>query len=74
MSALSEVVQSPEIPPELKAAIEAVVAKLFWGWYEKHKDLKLVSVGWWFIRKTVRVSDLRSVFEMLFGPEPVIVQ
>lgn len=73
MSALADISKSDEIPPELKALVEQVVGKLFWGWYEQHKDVTVVKVGWWFIHKSVHVSDLRSVFEMLFGPEPTVV-
>ncbi len=71
MSALQEVSQSQEIPDELKAFVLTVVGKLFWKWYRDHEQDKLLSVGWWFIKKTVRVHDLHGLFELLFGKEPV---
>ena len=71
MSALSDVSQDVSIPPELKALAVSILAPLFWKWYHDHINDTLFKVSWWIFHKTVHVSDLYSVFELLFGPEPL---
>ncbi len=70
MSALTDVAASNEIPDELKKFVMETVGGLFWNWYHVHANDRILSVGWWIIKKTVRVKDLYSVFVMLFGSEP----
>jgi hypothetical protein len=43
----------------------------FWNWYNLHKNDAVVQINVWLIHKTFRVCDVRSLFERLFGPEPV---
>lgn len=51
--------------------IRAALAAGFWSWFLRHQDdvllekrvLKLVVIK-------IRVRDLRSLFETLFGPQP----
>lgn len=51
------------------AFIKSLIAREFWAWFELHKEDKIISIGIWFLRKTVRVRDIRSVFELLFGAQ-----
>jgi hypothetical protein len=51
--------------------IRHIIAAAFWLWYASHKDTKLTTIKVWFISKTVKVRDIESVFEMLFGPAPI---
>lgn len=59
-----------DIPDWVKPMIQSAVAKFFWAWYHLHENDKIVSIGWWFIKKTVRVKDIHGIFVLLFGPEP----
>lgn len=47
-----------------------VLAPLFWAWFRAHRDDKLVTVHFLFIRKTITVSNVEGVFVLLFGPPP----
>ena len=49
--------------------IKSLIAREFWIWYEQHKEDKIVSVGFLFLRKTVRVRNIKFVFELLFGAQ-----
>lgn len=50
--------------------IRGNIAREFWNWYEEHREDKIISIGFLFIRKTLRVKDIRFVFVMLFGDPP----
>jgi hypothetical protein len=64
-----ELAHIQEIPDWVKPLIKATVAKFFWTWYHQHENDKIVSIGWWIIKKTVRVRDIHGVFVLLFGEE-----
>ena len=44
-----------------------LIAKEFWAWYANHYNDTVKIFRVWFIRKTVRISDLRPVFVLLLG-------
>ena len=72
MAAINEIrvnLASANVPPEVIGAVKSAFAVAFWQWYRINKTDRLVTIKWWFIRKTIRVGDLHDVFEMLFGPE-----
>lgn len=51
--------------------IRAMVSRLFWSWFLQHQDDTLIKrriLG--FISITIKVSDIRFLFETLFGPQP----
>ena len=52
-----------------EAEIRSGISKMFWAWYHKHKDVVVLTVGWWIVRKEVCVSDMHALFIMLFGEE-----
>lgn len=41
-----------------------------WEWFEENRDDELLRVRKWFFSFSVRVRDLRPLFEILFGPQP----
>jgi hypothetical protein len=47
-----------------------VVSQMFWRWYEANLDTKVTTIKIWIIKKDIFVRDLRSIFELLFGPQP----
>lgn len=47
-----------------------IVAQMFWRWYEANLDTKVTTIKIWIIKKDIFVRDLRSIFELLFGPQP----
>lgn len=49
------------------AFIKLLIAREFWKWYEEHQNDKIVKLKILFISKTVRVKDIKFVFELLFG-------
>lgn len=77
MAALQEVQANGEfsinglpITQEIWAMISPAVAHFMWTWYHANIDRELFKVGFWFIHKTVHVSDLHGVFVLLFGADP----
>ena len=44
-----------------------VIAKEFWLWYALHAGDKIYGFKFFIFSKTIRVSDIRFVFVMLFG-------
>ncbi len=62
---LSEVAQETSTE-----ALKLLIAGLFWTWFDANKTHKLTSVRWWIFKKTIYVSDLEGVFELLFGTRP----
>lgn len=69
MSAIQDISNSNEIPNDLRDFVRETISRLFWEWYQKNKEDKLVTVGWWIFHKTIKLKDLHGVFELLFGPE-----
>lgn len=39
-----------------------------WAWFEAHKDEVVISVRVWIIKREVTLSDLRPLWERVFGP------
>lgn len=54
-----------ELTPVQKAALSAV----FWEWYRTHSEDIIVKRKVLFFSVTIRVKDLRALFEALFGSE-----
>lgn len=54
----------------MQAQVAAELSPFFWGWYDAHSNDKILTVGLWFLRKTIRVRDVRMVFVLLFGEHP----
>jgi hypothetical protein len=42
----------------------------FWKKYDEHKDDVVLSIGFLFFKRSVRLRQLRGVFVWLFGPHP----
>lgn len=57
------------IPPEVEQAVRLGINRLFWKWYEDHKDATVSHVHFWFFTREIKVSDLRELFLYLFGAE-----
>lgn len=61
-----------EIAPETTTDnIKRFLALMFWNWYQVNQDDKLVRIDYWIFHKTMKVRDLKPVFELLFGPQPI---
>lgn len=54
----------------LSDAARALISQAAWHWFVLNRDLRVVTIKWWFIRKTVYLRDLEDVWEMIFGPKP----
>lgn len=70
MAALDEMAVgrlSTETSPD---TIKRIINEMFWNWYILHQNNKVTTVKVWFIKKTVYVRDLESVFVLLVGPNP----
>jgi hypothetical protein len=50
--------------------IRKIFAKAFWSWLLARWEHRLVTVRILIFKKTVKVKDLASLYEMLFGPNP----
>jgi len=46
--------------------IRELVAEAFWQWYHKNTSLKITTIKIWIIKKDGYVSDLYSLFVLLF--------
>ncbi len=44
--------------------------KEFWKKYDEYKDDVVLSVGFMFFKRNVRLRQLHAVFVWLFGPRP----
>lgn len=51
--------------------IKKTLNAIFWSWYSMNEDRKLTTVRWWIISKTIYLRDLKEVFALLFGDEPI---
>ena len=47
-----------------------ILAPFFWKWYHKHANDMILKRKIVIFSVTIRVRDLRVLFEQLFGPEP----
>jgi hypothetical protein len=58
--------------------LQALLGPGFWRWYHSNKNVTLLQVRKRVlvipITLTVKVKDLRNLFELLFGPEPIETQ
>jgi len=54
----------------LKVYARQVMNELFWNWYDLNKERRVTTLKVWFIRKSVYVRDLHSVFVLLVGDHP----
>jgi hypothetical protein len=80
MAALDEIRANGEfslnglpITQEIWDMFKPAMATFFWKWYHANVDKELFKVGFWFIHKTVHVSDLHGVFVLLFDNDPTPV-
>lgn len=46
---------------------KAIVAQMFWRWYESNQETLVTTISVWVFKKKIFVKDLRSLFEILFG-------
>lgn len=49
-----------------------LVRGLIWTWILQNGEKK-VTLKFWFINKTFKLSDLHKIFEIVLGPKPVTV-
>lgn len=71
MSALEEVnLLDFTIKQRDQDRFKKIVSDVFWSWFESNLDTKVTTVQFWIIKKSIFVRDLRSIFELLFGPQP----
>lgn len=69
MSALSEIDFSRVAASTNQTAIRLLINQLFWAWYEQNRTRPLVTLRWWFLRKTLVLQDVEDIFVILFGPK-----
>lgn len=48
--------------------IKDAIARFFWEWFREHEDDVLIKKTIIFFSISIKVRDLRFLFEMLFGP------
>jgi hypothetical protein len=68
MAALDEVDVAHLQPETTQDLIKKSIATMFWMWYANNLDREVTTIKVWFIRKKVYVRELKSIFELLFGP------
>jgi len=68
MAALDEVDVTHLEPQTTQDLIKKSIATMFWMWYANNLDREVTTIKVWFIRKKVYVRELKSIFELLFGP------
>jgi len=66
--------QNAAIPRELMDLAREIIKMGFWQWYVEHNMMKITTIKWLFVRKTIYVRDLHSVFVMLFGTPSQITE
>jgi hypothetical protein len=62
--------QVPRAETMSGVSMPASVKRFMWEWFYQNSELTIYKLKVYFISKTVRVRDIRPVFELLFGPEP----
>ena len=50
---------------------KGLVTDALWAWIDAHRDQKVWTVSFWFIKKTFTINDLRPVFALILGPDPM---
>ena len=68
MAALDEVSVKHLEPQTTQDLIKKSISAMFWSWYVANLDREVTTIKVWFIRKKVYVRELKSIFELLFGP------
>lgn len=63
MSALSEHATQAQLTSTQKLLLQDA----FWDWFDKHQEDKIVSLGLFIVKVTVRVKHVRPLFVLLFG-------
>ena len=69
MSALSSAKMMGSGAAELTPVQRAALSAVFWEWYRTHSEDTIVRRKVFVFTITIRVKDLRVLFESLFGPE-----
>ena len=64
-----DVTTFPGLPPEVTSTIRSAIGRVFWEWFDLHREQPVAHVHFWFFSREVKVEDLREVFTLLFGPE-----
>lgn len=57
---------------QLKEILQSIVGPQIWKWLLERWDDRIFTVKVLFIKKSVRVRDLNSVWVFLFGPQPIL--
>lgn len=72
--------EASSLPPEVIAFFNELLgvaraewADDVWDLFDANKDLRILSVGWWFINFTFRVKHCGSLIRLIAGPRPPIV-
>jgi hypothetical protein len=47
------------------------LGSFFWSWYAQHSQDKIATIKFLFINVTIRVYHVKTLFVLLFGPEPL---
>jgi hypothetical protein len=69
MSALQNAQLMGSGAADLTPVQRVALAAVFWEWYRKHSEDVIVKRKVIVFTVTIRVHDLRPLFEALFGPE-----
>ena len=67
MSALEEVEVDTLANSMSQLNARILISRMFWNWFFSNQE-RSVEIRIWRIRGNVRVKNIRSIFELLFGP------
>lgn len=70
MAALDEMNVGRLAPEQQESTVKRIINELFWNWFFLNQHRKVTAVKIWFFKKSVYVRDLKSIFELLVGPNP----
>lgn len=56
--------------PEFSEGQKLALALVFWEWFYKHQNDVLFKKTVVVFKITIKVKDLKALFEQLFGPQP----
>lgn len=70
MAALDEMNVGRLAPEQQESTVKRIINELFWNWFFLNQNRKVTAVKIWFFKKSVYVRDLKSIFELLVGPNP----
>jgi hypothetical protein len=62
--------QESKALPELTAMQKVALSAIFWEWYFKHSGDTIVKKTILVFKVTIKVKDVRPIFEQLFGNPP----